>query len=44
MDRLIFDRFVDKVAKFLDQINQKELAFQIVSDKDHKFDLAITLG
>ena len=33
-----------KLAKFLETNNQKELAFTITPDPDHKFDLALTLN
>jgi len=33
--------FHSKLAKFLEANNQKELAFEITPDKDHKFDLAL---
>ncbi|EGR29953.1 hypothetical protein IMG5_145440 [Ichthyophthirius multifiliis] len=37
-------KYYDKLAKFLDTIDKKELAFQIAIDIDHKFDLALQLG
>ena len=33
-----------KLAKFLEANNQREMAFEITPDKDHKFDLAIGLN
>lgn len=33
-----------KLAKFLESNDQKELAFKITPDQDHKFDLAIALN
>eukprot|EP00828_Plagiopyla_frontata_P048307 TRINITY_DN9219_c0_g1_i2.p1 TRINITY_DN9219_c0_g1~~TRINITY_DN9219_c0_g1_i2.p1 ORF type:complete len:582 (-),score=100.39 TRINITY_DN9219_c0_g1_i2:88-1833(-) len=37
-------KYYDKIAKFLEQIDQKELAFSIVQDISFKFDLAINLN
>lgn len=43
-----FDKIPDthytKLAKFLETNEQKELAYSITPDKDHKFDLAISLN
>lgn len=36
--------FHSKLAKFLEANNQKDLAFEITPDKDHKFDLALQLN
>jgi coatomer subunit beta' len=36
--------FHSKLAKFLEANNQKEMAFDITPDKDHKFDLALQLN
>lgn len=33
-----------KLAKFLEAHNQRELAFDITPDRDHKFDLALGLN
>ena len=33
-----------KLAKFLESNEQKELAFEISPDQDHKFELAISLN
>ena len=33
-----------KLAKFLESNGQKEMAFDITPDADHKFELAITLN
>ena len=38
------ETFHSKLAKFLETNNQKELAFEITPDKDHKFDLALSLN
>lgn len=38
------EAFHSKLAKFLEANNQRELAFEITPDKDHKFDLALTLN
>ena len=38
------ESFHGKLAKFLELNNQKELAFQITPDLDHKFELAIALN
>ena len=38
------ESFHSKLAKFLESNNQKEMAFEITPDKDHKFELAITLN
>lgn len=38
------ETFHSKLAKFLEANNQRELAFEITPDKDHKFDLALTLN
>jgi len=32
------------MAKFLEANNQKQMAFDLTPDKDHKFDLAIQLN
>lgn len=37
-------KYFDKIARFLDTLNYKELAYKIVTDPDHKFDLALHLG
>ncbi|EGR29436.1 hypothetical protein IMG5_155860 [Ichthyophthirius multifiliis] len=37
-------KYYDKLAKFLDSIEKKELAFEITTDNEHKFELAIQLG
>lgn len=34
----------EKLSKFLDTINQKEWAYELVRDKEHKFELALQLG
>jgi coatomer subunit beta' len=34
----------NKLAKFLETNGQRETAFEITPDQDHKFDLAITLN
>ena len=36
--------FHGKLAKFLEQNGQKEIAFQVTPDLDHKFELAIALN
>ena len=33
-----------KLAKFLEANGQLELAYQVTPDRDHKFDLALTLN
>jgi coatomer subunit beta' len=38
------ESYHSKLAKFLEANNQKEMAFEITPDKDHKFDLALTLN
>ena len=38
------ETFHSKLAKFLEANNQRELAFEITPDKDHKFDLALQLN
>ena len=38
------EKFMDKMANFLDSIDQKEEAFKIVLDREHKFELAISLN
>lgn len=38
------ETFHSKLAKFLEANNQKEMAFEITPDKDHKFELALTLN
>lgn len=38
------ESFYGKLAKFLEVNSQKELAFQITPDMDHKFELAINLN
>ena len=38
------ETFHSKLAKFLEANNQREMAFQITPDKDHKFELALTLN
>lgn len=38
------EKHYDKLAKFLDQVDLKKEAFQIVKDSDHKFELALSLG
>lgn len=42
--RDIPETFHSKLAKFLEANNQRDLAFQITPDKDHKFELAIHLN
>ena len=37
-------RYFNQLARFLDQQNLKEQAFSIVTDQEHKFDLALQLG
>ncbi|KAL4488970.1 hypothetical protein ABPG72_005757 [Tetrahymena utriculariae] len=37
-------KYYDKLAKFLDQFDKKEMAFNIASDPEHKFELALLLG
>lgn len=38
------EKYMDKLAKFLDSIDLKEAAFEIVRDIDHKFELALQLN
>lgn len=38
------DSYHSKLAKFLETNGQKDLAFHMTSDLDHKFELAITLN
>jgi coatomer subunit beta' len=38
------DTHYNKIAKFLESNDQKEMAFAITPDQDHKFDLAISLN
>ena len=38
------ESFHGKLAKFLEVNGQKEMAFQITPDPDHKFELAVGLG
>ena len=38
------ENYHNKCAKFLDNLNYKEEAFAITTDKDHKFDLALQLN
>ena len=38
------ESFHSKLAKFLESNNQRELAFEVTPDKDHKFDLSIALN
>lgn len=38
------DSFYGKLAKFLEINNQKQMAFQLTPDLDHKFELAISLN
>ena len=38
------EAFHSKLAKFLEANEQKELAFEITPDQDHKFDLALGLN
>jgi len=38
------ETFHSKLAKFLEANNQKEMAFEITPDQDHKFELALTLN
>ena len=44
MIKSIPESFHGKLAKFLEANNQKEMAFELTPDQDHKFDLAITLN
>ncbi len=37
-------KYMDKLAKFLDSIDLKEAAFDLVRDIDHKFELALQLN
>lgn len=37
-------KYMDKLAKFLDNIDLKESAFELVQDPDHKFELALQLN
>ena len=37
-------KYMDKLAKFLDSIDLKEAAFDLVQDVDHKFELALQLN
>jgi coatomer subunit beta' len=38
------ESYYQKLAKFLESNDKKEMAFEITPDQDHKFDLAITLN
>ena len=38
------ETYYQKLAKFLENNDKKEMAFEITPDQDHKFDLAITLN
>jgi coatomer subunit beta' len=38
------ESYYQKLAKFLESNDKKDMAFQITPDQDHKFDLAITLN
>jgi coatomer subunit beta' len=38
------EKYMDRVAKFLDSIEKKEEAFRVVVDIEHKFELAISLA
>ena len=38
------ESFHGKLAKFLEANNQKQMAFDLTPDQDHKFDLAIQLN
>lgn len=38
------EKYLDRLAKFLDTIDQKQEAFSIVRDLEHKFELALTLS
>ena len=38
------ESYNSKVAKFLEQNGQKQMAFDLTSDLDHKFELALTLN
>ena len=38
------ESFHSKLAKFLEQNGQKEMAFEVTPDLDHKFELAIQLN
>ena len=38
------EHYIDRVAKFLDSIEMKKEAYEIVRDMDFKFDLALQLG
>lgn len=38
------EKYMDKLAKFLDSIEMKEAAFEIVQDVDHKFELSLQLN
>ena len=38
------ERYVDRLARFLDLLNEKELAFRISRNPEHRFELAIHLG
>lgn len=37
-------KYLDKLARFLDNIELKEAAFELVQDVDHKFELALQLN
>lgn len=37
-------KYMDRLAKFLDSIDLKEAAFDLVQDLDHKFELALQLN
>lgn len=40
----VLPEYRDRVAKFLDAFDLKEQAFEMVENKDHKFELAVNLG
>lgn len=38
------DTYFGKLAKFLESNGQKEMAYDLTPDKDHKFELALALN
>ena len=38
------ENHISKIAKFLESMNHKEIAYHVTIDEEHKFDLAISLN